>query len=155
VAGSLLGDYGLVEEGRIGHAKIAQFRIAADLEAAGHQRSTEADREFAARQRRDRQRRSEIERQADEQEEAVARQAEQRRQQLEADAARKAEAARKSEQASKKFIATQQRTPRKVTLDAEQQALDAERRAVAAKSKAARIERVLDTTKAARKATRS
>ena len=39
VAGSLLGDDTLVEEGRLGQAKVAQLRKAAEMEAVAAQRS--------------------------------------------------------------------------------------------------------------------
>jgi colicin import membrane protein len=154
VLGSLLRDDALVEEGRLAQAKVAQLRKAAELEAVAEQHKAEADMNYEQRKQADEQRRKQVQQQADAREAQVKRQRAEEKRKADEEARRKAQAAAKAQEATDKAIAKQERAARATRLAAEQDALAEERKAVSAKAAVIDLDKKLDQSKAARKASR-
>jgi hypothetical protein len=149
--GSLLGDEDLVTQGRLAEARVTQLRRAAQLEAEAEAKRSEADADYSERIESDEERRRRIAAEADQREEAVARDAAQKKAAADAKARKQAESARKIEAAQEKAVSKQERAARKTRIDAEQQALAEERRAAAAGAAVLDLDAALETTKAVRK----
>src|SRR4051812_30200932 len=104
VAGSLLRDDTLVQEGRLEQAKVDKLRKAARLEAIAREHEQAADTEYRQRVQTDEQRRAQVAKQADQQETALERQRAARERAAEEEARRKAESAQKVDAAAKKAV---------------------------------------------------
>ena len=152
LAGSVLRDDKLVEEGRLQQAKVEKLRKAATLESQARAKERQADEEFRQRRQADEERRRQVARQADQQEDALARQRAAREKAAAEEQRRKEAAARKVEAASKKAVATKARKARATRVAAESEALAAKRDAVEAKAEVAALDAAIETTKAVRQA---
>jgi hypothetical protein len=151
VAGSLLNDDVLAEEGQLAQARVGQLRKAGELRAAAAQRKQEADAEFVARRRADQEKRRRVDQEAERRENALEEEhaAEQRR--VSAEDARKRKLAAGAQRAEEKAVERQDRAARAARVTAEREALRDERKAVAAKEKVSDLDEELEETKAARK----
>ena len=149
--GGALKDDELVQQGRLGKAKVAQLKKAAELSAEAEARRVEADAEYRDRKQADEAARKRIEAQADEREAAIA--SEKARKQREADekARKQAEAASKIDAAAQKQLTKQERAAAKTRITAEQRAITEERKALAAEEQVLDLDAALETTKAIRK----
>jgi hypothetical protein len=152
VAGSLLRDETLVEEGRLEQAKVDKLRKAARLEAIAREHEQSADAEYRQRIESDEQRRAQVAKQADQQETALERQRAARERAAEEEKQRKAAAARKVEAATKKAVEKNARSARATRVEAETTAVARERKAVEAKAGVVQLDEDLRATKAARQA---
>lgn len=152
VAGSILNDVELAEEGQVAQARLGQLRKAGELDAIAAQRKEQADAEFLARRRADEEQRRRVEQQADEREAALERERESKKRRLAEEDARRRQQAAKAQATEEKIVDRQDRSARATRIAAEREALNEERQAVAAKSKVGDLDEELETTKAARKA---
>lgn len=151
VAGTVLRDDELVEEGKLIHAKAAQLAQAADLEAMAEQHRVEAESTFQARRQADEQRRRAIEDEAKHKQQQLEQAKAEKKRAAEAEARQAKAAARKAEQAAEKAVARDERRAKTVALEAERDAVAAERKAVKAESTLLDVEETLESTRQARK----
>ena len=154
VAGSLLHDEVLSDEGRLLRAKVDRLRQAVGFEAEAEQRRQAAEAEFEERHQNAEEAKAKTA-QAEKQRKAqIARdQAEQKRKADEA-ARQQAEKARKAEKDAEKVAERKARRSRAAALGAEEQAL-AKEKAAAERSRDAKVaDTAARATKAARKRTR-
>jgi hypothetical protein len=150
-AGSILHDDELVQDGRVGQARVAQLRKAVELDAVAAQRKADADAEFAQRRQIDEQHRREVQRHADQREAALERErVEEKRRVAEADARKRKEAAQ-VETIEERIVEREDRVARATRIAAERDALQHERKAVAAKGRVKDLDEKLQDTKTARK----
>jgi hypothetical protein len=154
VAGSVLHDGVLSEEGRLLQAKVARLREAADLEGEAERTRQEADAELAARTReaaRTEERAAEAER---ERKARIAAEGAEATRRAEADARRAEQDAAEAEDRAEQAGDRQARRSRAQALSAEEKAL-AKEKAAASRARAARTAGAkVQATKAARKRTR-
>jgi hypothetical protein len=151
LAGSILHDDELTQDGRLGQARVAQLRKAVELDAVATQRKAQADAEFQQRRQTDEQHRQEVERQAAQREATLERErAEKKRRAAEEDERKRKQAA-KVETIEEKIVEREDRAARATRVAAERDALHHEREAVTAKSRVNELDDKLEKTKAARK----
>lgn len=151
IAGSVLRDEELVQEGRLAQARVGQLRKAVELDAVAEQRKAEADAEFRQRREADEQSRQQVEQQAAKREAALEREREDKKRRAAEDERRKREQVAKVEAVEEKAVARQDRAAHSTRISAEREALQHEREAVAAKTRMSDIDKELERTKAARK----
>jgi hypothetical protein len=151
VAGSLLNDRELAEDGQLAQARVGQLRKAGELGAVAAQRKQQADAEFQTRRQKDEQQKREVARRAEEREAALEREHAAKKQTLAKEDAAKRQQAAKAEATEAKVVERQDRTARATRIAAERDALSKERKAVAAKAKVSDVDEKLEATKAARK----
>jgi len=150
VVGGLLRDEALIDEGRLGEAKVTRLRQAADLETVAEQRRQEAESTFQERRDEDRAQREQAENEARERKAALAREENEAKQKAAAKAQRKAKAASDAEAATEKAIERKARRARVQELSQEEQAL-AKAQAATSKARAAKtVDKRLQASKAAR-----
>lgn len=151
VAGSLLRDPDMIEDGRLRQAKVAKLRKADAL-------NTEAEFEKEQARQVEQQRKAEIA----EQRKQTMQQAKQRKENVEqqaaaeertvgAKAAKKAAAVRQQKAKQEKFIERRERTGRTQALDAEAKALEIVKDALEAEEKTDVIDATIEGSKQARK----
>ena len=151
VAGTVLRDDELVEEGRLIHAKAAQLAQAADLEAMAEQHRVEAQSTFQARRQADEQRRQEIEAEAKRKQEQLEQAKAEKKRAADAQAREAKAAARKADAETAKAVARDERRAKTAALKAEREAVEQERKAVQAESTLLDVEETLESTRQARK----
>lgn len=150
VVGGLLHDDALLDEGRLGEAKVTRLRQAVDLETVAEQRRHEAESTFEERRDEDRARREQAENEARDRKAALAREETAAKQKAAAKARRKAKAARQAEDATEKAVERKARRSRVETLSVEEKAL-AKQQAAASRARAAKaVDKRLEASKAAR-----
>jgi hypothetical protein len=151
VAGSVLRDPTLVDEGHIQQAKLSELRRATELEVEAEQVRAAADAQAQARVEQADRRREQADEEAEQRKRAAA--ARQRKAQQEAKRrqAQRAQAVAKADAAREKRVARTERTTRSRTVAAESAALARERRAVAAADKVATLDRAIQQKKTTRK----
>jgi hypothetical protein len=154
VAGAVLRDDDLLEEGRLTQAKVGQLRRAAELETVAQRREATAAAKHEAEKEAADQRRRRVERVANEREQSLAREREAEKRKVERDAQRKEAQAARTAAATDKEVQRQERAAARTRLDVERAALRKERTAVAAKRRAVSTDQKIRTTKAARKRAR-
>jgi len=150
-AGSIFRDDELVEDGRVGQARVAQLRKAVELDAVAAQRQAEADAEFAQRRQADEQHRREVQRQAEQREAALERDRVDEKRRVAEEDARKRKDAAQVETIEERIVEREDRAARATRIRAERDALQHERKAVAAKTRVKDLDEELQDTKAARK----
>jgi hypothetical protein len=154
VAGALLRDDELTQEGRLETAKVAQLRKAAELETVAERRAATAAAQHEAEERAARDRRRRTEREASEAEKALERERAAREREVEQEARREREQARRAEAAAQKAVERQERAAERTRVEKERAALRKERDAVAAKRQTLETGKRIRTSAAKRKATR-
>ncbi len=150
-AGSILRDEELVQDGRVGQARVAQLRKAVELDAVAAQRKAGADAEFAQRRQIDEQHRREVQRHADQREAALERERVEEKRRVAEEGARKREEAAQVETIEERIVDREDRAARATRIAAERDALQHERKAVAAKGRVKDLDEKLQDTKTARK----
>src|SRR4051794_27129988 len=130
VAGSLLDDDELTEEGQVGQARVAQLRKAEELGAVAAQRKQQADAEFLERRRNDEEQKLEAAREADEREAALERERTAKTRRLAEEDARKRQQVTEAQATEEKVADRQDRSARTTRIAAEREALGEERKAV-------------------------
>ena len=151
LAGSILHDDELTQDGRVGQARVAQLRKAVELDAVGEMRKTEADAEFEQRRQADEQRRQEVQKQADQRAAVLERERAGKKRRAADDDARKRKQAAQVETIEENIVEREDRAARATRIAAERDALRHEREAVAANSRVTDLDEKLENTKAARK----
>ena len=151
IAGSILRDEELAQEGQVAQARVGRLRNAVELDAVAEQRKAQADAEFRQRRQADEQRRREVERQTAEREAALERERAEKKRRADENERRKREQAAQVETVEDKMVARQDRAARATRVAAEREALQHEREAVGAKGVVTDIDEALEESKAARK----
>lgn len=151
IAGSVLRDEELVQEGRLAQARVGQLRKAVELDAVAEQREAEADAEFRQRREADDQRRRQVEQETAQREAVLERDRQEKKRRAAEEERRKQEQVAKVEAVEEKVVARQERAAHATRISAERDALQHEREAVAAKTRTSKIDEELERTKAARK----
>jgi hypothetical protein len=151
LAGSILHDAELAQEGQVAQARVGQLRKAVELDAVAEQRKTQADAEFEQRRHADEERRRQVEQQAAQREAALERERADKKRRVAEEDARKRNQAARVEAAEEKVVAREERAARATRIAAEREALEHERDAVAAKGRVTEIDEKLEDTKTARK----
>ncbi len=151
LAGTVLRDETLTEEGRVASAKVRELRRAGQLEAMADERRVEADERFDQRREQAEDRRRQTSEAADRRESELDQRREERRRQADQEAEQRAGAAERAEEATKDAIARHERGARKASVADEREALHAEREALAAKDQAKAVDDALEETKAQRR----
>jgi len=154
VAGSVLRDDALVEEGRLTEAKVVQLRKAATLETVAERRKATADAKLAAQRESAGQRRRRVEHDATKREAALERERAAKKHRVEREAGQKKQAAARAETARSKALERQERAAAKTRVEQERAALRKERTAVAKKQRVTKADKDIRATKAVRKAMR-
>ncbi len=151
LAGSIMHDHELTQDGRVGQARVAQLRKAVELDAVAEQRKTQADAEFQQRRQADEQHRHDLQRQADQREAALERERAEQKRTAAQERARKRQRAAQVEAIEEKIVEREDRAARTTRIAAERDALQHERDALAAKGRVSDVADELESTKAARK----
>jgi flagellar biosynthesis GTPase FlhF len=151
VAGSLLHDDTLLEEGRLAEARVFELRKAAQLEAVAQQRKEQADANYKTRREADERQRREAKQRVAERESALERERQEKKRRAEQDAQKRNRLAEQLEQAEEKAVEHQDRAARAAAIAAERDALRQERAAVAGKNRVAELDDAIAETKSARK----
>jgi len=151
VAGSVLRDERLVEEGRLIEAKVARLRKAVELETEAEQRRREADAKLVQRRQADAQARARVERETEAREQAVQQEKTAKERAAAETAAAKERSARKADAARKKVVGAQERSATAARLDAERDALTAKRQSLAATGEVLHLDDAIEASKASRK----
>jgi phage-related minor tail protein len=151
VLGSLLRDDRLLERGRLGQAKVAQLRKAAELEAVAQAERDAARQEFTERRDDAETKRQEAAQRAVQREREVEQQAQQRKREADNKAATQAAAARQTKAAQDKAIDRRGRVATTQALTEEAEALKARQQALDAAETVDVIDDTIEGTKAARK----
>lgn len=149
--GTLIGDDELVREGSLESGKVAQLRLAAELEAEAERRRQQGEQRFEDQKDTVQERGQRLEREQREREEKLKRETEARKRSVEQVDRRKAEAARAADEKRQKAVAAKERQARATRLAAESEALEQERDAVEAKAEVLEVDQKLEAAKAARK----
>jgi hypothetical protein len=154
VAGAVLRDETLVEEGRLIQAKVAELRKAAELETVAQRRTaTAAAKQKAVAEAADQQRRR-AERVAQEREQALERDVRAKQREVEAEFAAREDAASEASETARRALERRERDAARTRIDGDQAVLRKERNAVAAKRRAVDADKKIEASTAARKARR-
>jgi colicin import membrane protein len=151
IAGSILRDEELVQEGRVAQARVGQLRKAVELDALAEQRKAEADAEYQQRRAADEQRRRRVEQQAAAREAELEREQREKQRRLDEEQRRKREQAARVENLEEKVVEKQERAAKSTRISAEREALQHERDAVSAKKRVTNLDDKIEENKATRK----
>lgn len=152
VVGSFLRDDGLIEEGRLGQAKVDQLRRAVTLEAVADQERVQADDQYAQRLQHSDKRKADVGRQAETRRSAVEHRATEEKQAAQRRATEREQAEARIEKATDNAITRRERDAKTLRIHKERGALSEQRQALAIEDQASQIDRELAATKAARQA---
>jgi hypothetical protein len=155
LAGALLHDDVLVEEGRLDVERVTELERAAALEAEAARRRSLADTQLGERREHDATRREAADERAEQRVTQLEHERAERERAAERAAAAREQELREREAEAERALSAEEREARRTRLAAERAALGAERDAVEAKEEAADVEGVLDVAQAARKAERA
>jgi hypothetical protein len=148
--GSLLRDDRLMETGRLRQAKVAQWRKAAQLEAAAESTRTVAQEEFDERQQAAASKRADAAQRAEQREQQIEAEARQRKTQAQVKAAKQAAGARRTKAAVDAVIDREERTATREALATETAALRKQQEALESAETVDVIEQSIEGTKQAR-----
>jgi hypothetical protein len=151
VAGSLLRDPQLVDEGRVQQAKLSELRRASELEVKAEQARAAADAQLEARLDHAEQRHEQADEQAEQRARAVETRTREAEQQVQRELAQRAEAVAKADAAREKRMAKTERVTRLRSIEAESAALADERQALAAVDKVTALDKAVERKKSQRK----
>jgi len=148
--GSLLRDEKLLESGQVRHAKVAQLRKAAELEAVAQTERDLAKQEFTERRQDADVKRQAAEERAEQREQQIEREAQQRKAKVEQKAAKKAAAARQTKAAQETAIERRERAATAQALAEESEALKVQQDALDAADTVDVIDETIEGNKEAR-----
>ena len=151
VAGAVLRDQELVEEGRIQNVKLSELRRAAELKVKAEQTREQAEAELNQQHEAAERQREQAEQQARQREEQIEQRKREEQQRVEREAREAAEAVAKADKAREERVAATERRARLASADAETTALTKQKKAVESVEKVVQIADAVETKKAQRK----
>lgn len=154
LAGNLLGDEILTDEGRLLRAKVDRLRQAVTLETEAEQRRQAAEAEFSERVDDAKETKAEAAQAEEERKAQIARDQAEAKRKADEEARQRAEQARQAEEEADKAAAAKARRSRSEALGAEEQALAKEKAAAARKADAQKADTAARVNKAVRKNSR-
>jgi colicin import membrane protein len=149
--GSLLHDEELTEAGRLGQAKVAKLREAAQLRTLAEVERAQASEQQQERKAEIAEQRKETVQKARERKQAIDREAADRERKVEQEAARKAEDVRRQQAEAKRVTDRRERASRLQALQTESKALGAAEQAVKADETVSVIDNALEANRQDRK----